>query len=460
MKVSHQVVFESDWLASRPFFYDELSGCASQNINDLLVSKQSLDIHSEGLTNYLDCGFSVLCQTPIKDIKFLPASSKLYRDANNKLILSEPSNDPIQNWFEFTISESEIVGLIRSRVQEWESSLREDQLIILPLSGGYDSRLLLWSLRDRSRVRAFTYGISKNQVDSKEAIYAKELADHFKINWELIHLGNFHKFIPEWYEQFGISTHAHGMYHIEFYKEITKRVGTGHALLSGIIGDAWSGSISKKELTPSNYLLKLSHNHNIRVDPSFAIISSECFFKDRFWKQNSTALDDVRYQTVTAMRFKIILLSYLISIPQRYGLNAWSPFLDIDIAMGMLNLPSSRRTNRQWQAEFFAKEGLDLEARNINASNYNSLNRTALKNIPLRPLDEELLSGLFDISYLRWINNDIRSSAFNRSLARILAIPKVGKIIRLSGIRDSNLEAYYAYLCLKPLELLLQRGIG
>lgn len=453
-----QLVFESDWLASNPFFYNDISGFGSENVNDVISSSPTVEFHAEGFVNYLQCGFSVLGQTPIKNVKFLPPCTKLYKNINNELSFADTSKETLHKWFDFRLSENDTIDLIRSRVQEWEASLPSDQYIVLPLSGGYDSRLLLWCLRDKSRVRAFTYGISRNQARSIETVYAKALAKHFNIEWKHILIGDYHNYIPQWYEEFGISTHAHGMYHIEFYQKIREQIGGTHAFLSGIIGDIWAGSLNQKTITNSNCLQVLCHNHSINASSIHLKLVSDSNLKNRFWTDNRDALSDIRYQTIAAMRLKIILLSYLMRIPQRFVFNSWSPFLDIDIAMAMLNLPSQRRFKRIWQTDFFVKEGLDLENQHLRGSSYNSLNRTALKNISLSPLDERILSSVFDSEYVRFINKHVRSTGFNRAKARLLSTRKLGKCLRLMGIKDLNIEAYYAYLCLKPVEMLLLRG--
>ena len=155
--------WQTDWLASEPVFYDQSTNTASLHFNEVLLKKKKFDLHSEGLYNFFDFGYSVFGQTPVKDIKFLPPSNRLIKDQQGRLHV-EKKNDPIHHWCSYRLCEEDIIELIRERVQKWESSLPADQEIVLPLSGGFDSRLLLWSIRDKSRVRAFTYGISDHQI--------------------------------------------------------------------------------------------------------------------------------------------------------------------------------------------------------------------------------------------------------------------------------------------------------
>src|SRR5690606_19330280 len=140
--------------------------------------------------------------------------------------------------------------------------------IVIPLSGGMDSRLLLWCIRDKARVRAYTYGLSKDQGQSTEIVHARILAERLGIRWEQITLGHFHRYFPEWYAHFGLATHAHGMYHFEFYTNIRERLAGGQAFLSGIVGDAWAGSFSPPSINSADELLSLGLTHGMRADPT------------------------------------------------------------------------------------------------------------------------------------------------------------------------------------------------
>jgi hypothetical protein len=70
--------------------------------------------------------------------------------------------------------------------------------------------------------------------------------------------------------------------------------------------------------------------------------------------------------------------------------------------------------------------------------------------MPPAPLDVKKLSFLFDRDYIEWINSKFNyKPSFKTSL---LKIPKIGGVLRRIGVKDEGVEAYFAYLCLKPLE--------
>ena len=285
-KKNKNILFESDWLASEPYFYSTETGTSSLNINDVIDSIGVKSLDAEGTYNFLDFGYSVFNQTPVSGVKFLPPASKLIKNKNG-LFEVETKTDPINQWLEYSLKEKEIIELIRHRVQSWEASLPSDQEIVLPLSGGFDSRLLLWCISDKSRIRAFTYGISNEQVLSTEVVHARALAKTFDIRWEQIELGNFHRFLPNWYAKFGISTHAHGMYQQEFYEKIRNRLqGRKFALLSGIVGDIWAGSVPFKKINSPIDINKLGNTHG-QVSKADKLKSKfQHNLRNEFWELN------------------------------------------------------------------------------------------------------------------------------------------------------------------------------
>lgn len=453
-----KLIYETDWLATIPVFYDLSKDIASASIKEVVSKRRDLSFHPEGLYNYLDFGYSILGQTPLLDVQFLRYSSKLWRREDGGLEVEELP-DPCDDYENYRLSEGDVIDLIRERVHKWEASLPGDQEIVLPLSGGFDSRLLLWCLREPSRVRAYTYGLSSDQDRSTEVVHARALAERFKLRWERIPLGSFHQYFDAWDAEFSISTHAHGMYHFEFYSKIRETLKSNDApFLSGIIGDAWAGSISPRQIYGVAQLGELGHAHGLRANTGRTLLSGHYDLRHNFWNQNRERIGAHRFQVIASMRFKMILLSYLIRVPCLFDFRPWSPYLDIQVAMAMLNLPQKRRANRQWQRDFFAKVGLDLENQGLTCSNQNNLNFQALRRIPLRPLNRNILADIIEPSYVDWINSQARISRVGDLQRKLAGVRKVGGLMRRINLGPPpTLEAYCAYLCLKPIETLMLR---
>jgi hypothetical protein len=116
-------VFETDWLASDPVFYNEITGKASRNINDVIDFK-NVEFHPEGFNNYLEFGYSAFEQTPIKNVKFLRHSSRLVIDDQNRIQV-EYLDDSAEPWIGKQSQEDDVIDLIRWRVQEWNLRQKE-----------------------------------------------------------------------------------------------------------------------------------------------------------------------------------------------------------------------------------------------------------------------------------------------------------------------------------------------
>jgi hypothetical protein len=450
------LLFETDWLASNPVFYNEKTGQASHNINDV-VDYVNLEFYPEGFNNYLDFGYSILEQTPIKHVKFLRYSSRLWRDEQDQLSV-EYLDDPVEQWLDYRLSEDDVIDLIKERVQTWEHSVEGE--IVIPTSGGYDTRLLNWCIASKSRVRSFTYGISENQAESFEVVYAQRLAEILGTRWEQIPLGDFHTYFDDWDRLFGVSTHAHGMYHFEFYSKIVPKIDGGNPFLSGIIGDAWAGSVNIAPLEGYADVKRLSYSHGLRVDSAQSVFDVENPLLIHYWETQKSRLEEPRFRVIEAMRFKIILLCYLMRVPCVFGFQWWSPFIDLEIAASMLNLPSECRCGRVWQKDFFQKHGLDLESMNLKISRQNTLDMQALRRIPVRPLDVNLLREVIKPAYVEWINQNIGHDWRDKTLKTLLHIRKVGGMLKRFGFSEQvnkQSEAYIAYCVLLPIENLLRR---
>ena len=53
-----------------------------------------------------------------------------------------------------------------------------------------------------------------------------------------IDLKNPYHFLNDWMQDLGFSAQAHGMYHYDFYSQISESSNNG-VVLTGIVGDAW-----------------------------------------------------------------------------------------------------------------------------------------------------------------------------------------------------------------------------
>lgn len=442
----------TDWLASEPVFYNEKTGAVSNNINEV-INFNYFDWHPEGLKNYLDFGYSVFQYTPLKYVRFLPPNSSVcYENEGLKVVTGK---DRVEERFGKKVSESEIFDRIKTSINEWLKNNQGD--VLVPTSGGYDSRLINFLIEDKSRIRSFTYGLSSSQKDSSEVQIAKRISSKMNIEWESIRLGKFHKYLPEWLALYGVSTHAHGMYHLEFYRKILDKMKRPQNLISGLIGDAWAGGAKVSLVKSPGDLINISYNHGIKSNSKFSILNSSSEIKEMYFEQNKEKLSDPLFSIVEAMRCKIILLSYLIKVPESLGFNVFAPFIEEEVAFAMLNLPSERRKNRVWQQEYFVKNNIHC-GENFNI--INSLNYHALIGVPLIPLNPDILREIIVPQYVREVNKNIdinmllkvRSFLWNN-----LANKRFVWHLFKKRPYSKAIQAYNAYLTLYPLQKVIEK---
>lgn len=171
-----------------------------------------------------------------------------------------------------------------------KNSLSSFEKIILPLSSGYDSRLVLSGIISNSLnkiTEAYTY-LNKESID----VYAaKNLSKIAKIFWKHVELPcNFlsTKYLKSVFHIFGSSLHMHAMYQLEFFDEIKKitNINCNLCLTSGFMSGVPGGQ----------------HNNYI---PSFNESKSRkslLFFLNNFSQSNFWTKDSIK----AYMNFKLV----------------------------------------------------------------------------------------------------------------------------------------------------------
>jgi hypothetical protein len=443
-----------DWLGLPTVYYRESDMVSSTNIWDL-INPADIEFDPKGLSSYLRFGYSVFGSTPLRGIRFCQANEKIEETSDGRRCLVRDP-DPTEAFIGKIGAPSRAVDMVRAKVNNWEAEIEGP--IILPLSGGYDSRFLLSFIKSPSRLRTFTYGLSDLQEQSFEVRYASELAARVGAPWRQITLGRYNYLLDDWVTLQGPSTHAHGMYQMEFYRQVRLLTGTGRPLLSGLIGDAWA-KINIPSINSPLETLNLAYNHGLCADPNMLTTPPSWELESIFLEEKAIWLKEPSARVIESMRLKLILLSYLLRVPEHYGFVPFAPFLDIDIAMEMLTIPDDQRKERQWQQDYFRQNNLMIEDCPPISDTQNTLNAQSCRISPPPPLDEHLLSSLFRRDYVRWINSGVASYANWRRftfLSRWMPVYGSTRIQRILGITDDRLKAYCAYLTLYPLNVLLQ----
>ncbi len=212
-----------------------------------MIAFADVELDAEGVHGYLAAGYSVFGHTPVRGVRFMPPSlASGATMAASCASRSCPSTSTRARASAHT--EDEIIDLLRERVQAAESAAEGE--IVIPTSGGYDSRLLNLMIAEPARVRSFTFGATPRQWDSAEVARARALSEMLGTRWERIHLGPFHSYLDEWDEAFGPAVHAHGMYQMEFYRRCAPGSSAASCVLSGLCGDWFEGMARLAVPTP------------------------------------------------------------------------------------------------------------------------------------------------------------------------------------------------------------------
>lgn len=452
---------ENDWLASIPVFYDSNTGACTTRA-PLLTDGRAIPFDVEALGDYLDAGYALFERLPLQGIRFMRFSSRLLIPAAGAPTVQL---GPDVDESELSPGRSTVENVLRLITDYMRLGERlGGPLRVIPTSGGFDSRLLNLLSEDRDSIHTFTYGLSDKQHESTEVVYARELSRRLGTHWEQIPILRFNCHIDAWYRLFGLSTHAHGMYQIEFYKNVKERLPrqVPIPLVSGIVGDAWAGAFSVSPIvTELDVIPVLSRNHGMRASSSALRrkqVRREA--RTRFFSEFRTRLDNPAYRMLALVRIKLLLLTYLYTVPEALGFVCWSPFLNRKIALSMLSLPNEERVGRRWQEELFKKAGGLVEEQRLAADPANTLNRQILDLDPPPPLDTRVLRSIIQPSYVRSANRPLGNFAVVWRTIEALEkrSPKCAVLAGILGLSDERVVSYRRYLTLIPLELYCRSG--
>lgn len=449
------IVINNDWLGSIPLFYNSEEIVIS-TIPQLCKSNSKLNFKE--VINFCEIGFSILGNTIIENVKFLQFNSCLRLSKstidvsrNYDLALTELAKDEFED-------EEKALELIENYLNNVISKFDGD--VIVPVSGGLDSRLILSLINPdkKNHLNCYTYGINALQNDSFEVVYASTLCNKLGIDWKQIKLENIYKYIDKWYNIFGFSTHLHGMYHIEFYQKIlNNKCHKNPILISGIVGDAWAGSI---KFSDSKYIdfKKIAYSHNLSLDrevfhEKFQSLNSLFEISEN---QFSDYMINDKLKVLYTIRTKMILLSYLMTLPEYFGVPSFSPFLNYKIVKSMLMIKTERRINRQWQRDYFKSLGLDFENFKLKISKLNSLSVDLVNGYEFEKLSSSLLKVYFKQDIIEDINQKLLNpSLLDRFYTQSEKIPIWRRILKIIGVGNPIKKALINYTILKPIEIQL-----
>jgi asparagine synthetase B (glutamine-hydrolysing) len=230
-----------------------------------------------------------------------------------------------------------------------ESAIKNNSVVAVNLSGGFDSRALLGcALKNRTDLIAYTFGIH----DSDDIKYAKKIANECSIKHQIITTSG--DFLHRWFEH-GIFVTS-GMVSCNHYHilQLAKLLhNEADAVLDGFAGDALTGGHLTSGMLNARSKDKLLNALRVQRATAFNTPSSlkEIFHPDYLDSDGYDPLNSIRPYFNTSSDFPLWYGCHLFDLYERqrrfiqYGahqlrpfVNVKIPFLSIDIVNFLISL--------------------------------------------------------------------------------------------------------------------------
>ena len=242
--------------------------------------------------------------------------------------------------------------------------------IVIPLSGGYDSRLIATMLKKfgYDDVLCFSYGMPGNV----EAQVSKQIADSLGYEWVFVEYSN-EIWAEEWkshrakrYRQLA-SGHT-SLPHVQDWLAIMRLVEQGKIKPNSVLTPGHSGDFVAGSHIPTIAFSRKKHRPSVLVD---SIIKRH--FSNRPFDENSTFYTQLRERITAAMPYPFdgtsILLAdlfefwdwqerqakYIVNSVRAYesfSLDWWLPLWDLDFMQFWQGVPLSLRKERRWYVDY------------------------------------------------------------------------------------------------------------
>ncbi len=349
------VEIRSDWLGSFPCYYDEVSKEVASHWGMLdLQSRECDPIGSYTLKKY----------------SFVPTSRTLKygvrRMLSNEILVWRPNyvacsrKDSGLN-YDASLQTKEVVERVAARLK---TDGVDESGVIIPLSGGYDSRFLASIIREKfgSAFKSFTYSLLGSDGDCFESEVSKVVAKRLGSPWRSFDLTGYARYESIIIDWSGGFSHVNGDYYEMFAEQVQKDLERSEyqkaLVVSGIVGDLWCGKVNGGRYLNAGSVL---YSHGIStyewmIDAREWKVSEEAEEElDKFFKNRITSNETFLLELVRA---KIALLSFLCYSFERRGIRCSAPFLDKHVVEAVLSLDPKLRLNRKWQNEYFTNLGI------------------------------------------------------------------------------------------------------
>jgi hypothetical protein len=256
LKLSHEGLHLSlDWAGSMSLFYSEVGAeimiSTEHRIAHRWASSHGSIVDLEGVGNLIYFSHPLSSDTIFQGLRRLRVGEALTLDlleGNLKVVHLDPlvssgtskRKDQDSRFLEFHELNNHLV----------KSALEKFDRVILPLSSGYDSRLVLAGAMSDPHLRRKLVTATYGPPNSIEVRAARNLADIAGVPWFHVEIDSGflgERYLSEIGLKFGSSLHMHGMYQLFFWDKLSEQLSLADsALTSGFMTGVPAGQHLRK----------------------------------------------------------------------------------------------------------------------------------------------------------------------------------------------------------------------
>ena len=369
---NEQILLISDVMRTFPLFYSTSNNTIEISDNINFFSNKSID--------------QKLCNELI-ELRYIVGNNTIYKDiyqmqSNEIITINNNGKIKSERYYDFK-SQNKLIekkDVFKNITTTFDLAI--DKLIkyangrpiILPLSGGYDSRQILLSLHKKKYNNVICYTYGKNIKE--EALISKKLAEKMGYKWYFIKYDNkkmkkiyynkkMYGNLVDYISRGFSSPHIQEWASIKYLKE-NDLLPNNSIIAPGFTGDALSGShISKEFFTKKEYtkeeLLKQIIDYNFIItnnytDNALRLENTLSIKKNKLNLQET--LDYYNKYDFEERQVKYITNS--VRIYDYYGYEWYLPFWDKGYINTWMNIDIKHKYNRNALAEYFNNEYHDL----------------------------------------------------------------------------------------------------
>lgn len=396
-----EIVAANDWINTNPVFYHEKTGRYSTRLLDV-VDFPTFEWDWTGLHIYLKFGYCALGRTPVKHVRYLQALQQLVKDKEGKLKAIHEDEMVLDGLEAPATTPEEVLHMLQQAVTTY---LADTSDVTIPLTAGFDSRLLASMVPAGVSARTFTFGTTITPEQDREVVYARWVAERLGQHWQYVPIEGYWTDYAAAFPIFTLECNASYLHYYRFQRQVHAAGGGGKSL-SGLVGDAFAGKfdVAKPKSPEEIHLLALTHGIH---GHAHLLLQPATEYKQEvaaYLEHHRHLLEHPQGRIVALLRNKMMLLRFLLRIPDYMGSTCLAPYVLPDIALAMLRLPPDTRTNRLWQRQYFEQKGL-MPNLQVAHQKTNLVHQREWIKHPGHQLDERLLSEILPTGYIRRVTN-------------------------------------------------------